>query len=254
MSSECVIGFLPWWPPRVRMSLEVQLATSSIGYVRVQLGGGEIGMAEHFLNAAKVGAAFEEVRRKGVAQQVRVDSRRLQARAGGETAQDQERAGPGERSSLGVEEELGAVAAVEVRAAAGEIAAQRLGGPAADRDDPLLVALAQAADEPVVERDRALVERDGLGDAEAGAVEELDQGAVAEVARLRASGCLDQAFGLAGRQRPGQLGRRRGRSSSAAGLSVARAEQLLVAEEGANRRGAASDRAGARPAARSSAR
>ena len=66
------------------MRSEVQLATPSIGYVRVQLGGGQVGVAEHLLHGAEVGAAFEEVRGERVAQQVRVDACRVEARRGGE--------------------------------------------------------------------------------------------------------------------------------------------------------------------------
>jgi hypothetical protein len=35
---------------RVWMRLEIQLPTTLIGYVRVELSGREIGMSEHFLN------------------------------------------------------------------------------------------------------------------------------------------------------------------------------------------------------------
>ena len=44
--------------------MEIQLATPPVGYVGVQLGRGEIRMAEHFLNRPEVGAAFEEMRRE----------------------------------------------------------------------------------------------------------------------------------------------------------------------------------------------
>ena len=47
---------------RVRMRLEVQLAAAAIGYVGVELGRGEIGVPEHLLDGAEVGAAFEQVR------------------------------------------------------------------------------------------------------------------------------------------------------------------------------------------------
>ena len=63
-------------------------------------------MPEHLLNAAEVGAALEQVRRERVPQQVRVDAFRLEARAPGETPQDQERACARERPALSVEEEL----------------------------------------------------------------------------------------------------------------------------------------------------
>ena len=106
-------------PPRVRVRLEVQLAAAAIGYVRVELGRREVGVAEHLLDAAQVGAALEQVGRERVAQQVRVDALGLEPGLRGEAPQDQERAGAGQAAALGVEEQLGPVAAVEVRAAAG---------------------------------------------------------------------------------------------------------------------------------------
>src|SRR5262249_41963696 len=42
-------------------------------HVRVDLGGRQIGVAEHQLNRAQVGAALEEVRRKGMADDVRTE-------------------------------------------------------------------------------------------------------------------------------------------------------------------------------------
>ena len=82
-----------------------------------------------------------------------MDALRIEARLRGQPAQDEERAGAGQRAALGVQEELRPVPAVEVRPAAGEVAAQRLDRLAPERDDPLLVALADAADEPVLEVD-----------------------------------------------------------------------------------------------------
>ena len=69
----------------------IQLPTPPVGYVRVQLGGSNIGMAEHFLNRSEVGASLEEVGGERVAEQVRMDAARLEARGLGEAAQDQER-------------------------------------------------------------------------------------------------------------------------------------------------------------------
>ena len=100
-------------------------------------------------------------------------------------------------SALCVQEELGAVTSVEKRTATAQIAAKRVGCAAPQRDDPLLAALADRAHEPLVEVDAAALQSDGLADAEARAVEQLDEGAVAKVARLRARGCLDQPLGLA---------------------------------------------------------
>src|SRR5512146_418142 len=106
------------------MRSEIQLATASIGYVGVELGGGEICVAEHLLDGAQVGAALEQVGREGVAEQVRVDAARLQPGLLGEPAQDQEGACPGQRAALRVQEELGPVPRVEVGPSAREVAAE----------------------------------------------------------------------------------------------------------------------------------
>ena len=119
-----------------------------------------------------------------------------------------------------VQEELRAVAAVEVRPAAREVAAQRLGGVAADRDDALLAALADHADEPVVEVDAGPVEPDRLRDPEAGAVEQLDERLVAERARLRAARRPRSAAPpRRARASSAAASVRRGSATAAAGLS-----------------------------------
>src|SRR3954467_13461456 len=83
-------------PPRVRGRLEVQLATSPIGYVRVQLGGREVGMTQHLLDASQVGTSFEEVRGEGMAEQVGVDPLWVEAGRRGKPAEDEEGAGTGQ--------------------------------------------------------------------------------------------------------------------------------------------------------------
>ena len=88
------------------------------------------------------------------------------------------------------------MAAVEVGPSAREVAAESLCRLPADRHDPLLVPLADAADEAVVERDAAFVQRHRFGDAQAGAVEQLDERAVAEIAWLRPHRSFDQPLGL----------------------------------------------------------
>ena len=57
------------------------------------------------------------------------------------------------------------MAPVEERPASAEVAAERLGGAAPERNDPLLVALTDRAHEPLVEVDAAALEADGLADA-----------------------------------------------------------------------------------------
>ncbi len=64
----------------VRVRLEVRLPAAPIGDVRVALGRREIGVPEHLLHAAQVGAALEQVRRERVAQEVRVHALRLEPR------------------------------------------------------------------------------------------------------------------------------------------------------------------------------
>ena len=130
-------------------------------------------------------------------QQMRVDAPGLEAGLVGEAPEDEERSGSRQGPALCVQEELGPVAAVEERTATAEIAAKRIGGAAPQRDDPLLAALADRAHEPLVQVDSSAFEADGLAHPEARAVEQLDEGAVAKVTRLRARGGLDQALGLA---------------------------------------------------------
>src|SRR5215212_393726 len=112
------------------------------------------------------------MRGERVAQEMRVDAFWLEPGLTRQLAQDQERARARERATLGVEEELGAVAAVEMWSAVRQITTQCLGGLSADRDDPLFAALADRADEAVVEVDAAALEADGLADPEACSVEQ----------------------------------------------------------------------------------
>jgi len=157
-------------------------------------------MSEHLLDGAEVGAALEQVRRKRMAQEVRMHAARLEAGAVRQLAKDQEGTGAGESPTAGIQEELGPVAAIEVGPAEGEVAAHGFGGGAAQRNEPLLAALAQHAHDAVLERDAVLLEADGLGDSEAGAVEELDEGPVAQRARRRSDGRVDETLGLSRRK------------------------------------------------------
>jgi hypothetical protein len=121
-------------------------------------------MSKHFLNRAQVGAALEQVRRERMPEEMRVHSLRLEPGLLRELAEDQERARARQRTALCVEEELRSMAPVEVRPPAREVAPQRLDGFRADRDDALLLALPDAADEALVEVDAGAVEADRLAD------------------------------------------------------------------------------------------
>ena len=170
----------------------------------IELGRTEVGVAEHLLHAAEVGAAFEEMGGERMTQEMGMDAARLQAGFVRQAPEDEKDACARERPALRVQEELGAVATVEVRTPAGEIAPQGLGRFTTERDDPLFISLAQAAHDPVVEIDTPTIEADRFSDAKPRPVEKLDERAVAKCARGRSLRGVDQPFDLTRRERPGQ--------------------------------------------------
>ena len=201
------------------MRAEIQLAPPPIGYVRVELGRGEVGVAEHLLNAAEVGAALEQMGGEGMPEQVRVDPQRLEARFLGEATENQERAGARQRAAAGVQEELGPRAAVEVGAAHCDVPAERFDRRPAERHDPLLRALAECTHDPVVEVDRApvqavasLTRRPAPYISSTSARSRIARGVVPEAASISRSAS-------AGESVRGRVLARRGSWSAAAGLS-----------------------------------
>ena len=84
-------------------------------------------------------------------------------------------------------------------------------GLLAERHDALLAALAAHVDELAVEVDVAEVERDGLGAAEPGGVEELEEGAVAQRERRVAFDELEDRLDLGRLRRVGEPPRAAGR-------------------------------------------
>ena len=123
---------------------------------------------------------------------------RIEPRLRGQTPEDEEGASPGQRAALRVEEKLRAVPAIQERPSPGEVPAHGLDAFAPERDDPLLVPLAEAPNDAVVQVDAASVQSHGLADPEPGSVEELDEGPVAERPWSRPVRRLDQALDLAG--------------------------------------------------------
>src|SRR4249919_2763267 len=102
--SKRALGPLRWLAAAaVRMRSEVGVAATTVGDVRVPLRRREVGVPEHLLDAAEVGAALEQVCGERVAEQVRVDARRIQTCLLGEASEDQERPGARERSAARVE-------------------------------------------------------------------------------------------------------------------------------------------------------
>src|SRR5205085_3728633 len=103
-------------------------------------------------------------------------------------------------------------------------------------------ALAETADESSFQVDGGALQADRLADAQAGAVEELDERPVTLGAGGGARRGLDQALGLSGRERPRQ-GAPPPRQLELGGRVVAAyAEQHLVPVEGTERRDTARDR------------
>ena len=67
-------------PAGVRVRLEVDLAPAAVRDVRVALGRPQVGVPEHLLDGAEVGAALEQVGGERVAEEVRVDALRARGR------------------------------------------------------------------------------------------------------------------------------------------------------------------------------
>jgi len=185
----------------VRVRLEVDLAATAIRDVRIALGRPEVGVAEHLLNGAEIRSAFEEVRRERMAEEMRMHASRLETGSVCKLPQDQERPCTSQRAASRVQEELRPVPAVEVRAAEGEVAANGFCRRAPERDEALLISLAEHADDSILDGDATLLESDRLGHAQAGSVEKLHERTIAERSRARADGRVDEALGLGRRER-----------------------------------------------------
>lgn len=140
-------------------------------------------MAKHLLDAPEVGAALEQMRCEGVAQEVRMHATRLEASLLRQPAKDQKGPRASESPALCVQEELGAVATIEKRPAAREVTTKCVDRLAPEGHDPLLVALARGADKASFEVDAATLEPDCLAHTQARAVQELDEGSVAQGSR-----------------------------------------------------------------------
>src|SRR6266550_2279070 len=138
------------------------------------------------------------MRGEGMTEQVRMNSFRLEPGLGCQLAEDQESAGARQAAALRIQEELGSVPHVQERASPSQVTPQCLRGLPADRDDPFLRALADAADDAGVEVDARLLQTDGLADPQARAVQELDESSVAQRARSRSVHRLDEPLRFGG--------------------------------------------------------
>lgn len=185
-------------PPGVGMGGEVRLLTTLVRDVRVALCGGQVGMPEHLLDAPKIRASFEEMGRERVTEQVRVDATGLEPSLLSEPTENEECARAGQRSTAGIEKEVGPMAAIEMRPAEREVSAHRFDRRAAEWHDSLLAPFPENAHELSIEIDGGARKADCLGHPQTGAVEKLDERAVAHCARGGPVRSVDQAFGLGG--------------------------------------------------------
>jgi hypothetical protein len=162
---------------------EVRVLDAVGRQVGVELGGGEVGVAQHLLQRAQVAAPAEQVGGERVAQRVGLICASSPA-AGGVTLDDLVEALAGQWAAAAIQKQprLGLVFEQHgaPAAAVGAECGQRL---APDRHDPLLRALAAGAQQPLVEVDVGELEADRLGGAQAARVHQLEQGAVAQSER-----------------------------------------------------------------------
>src|SRR4051812_20833735 len=118
----------------------------------VDLRRGDIRVAEHRLDAAQVGAAVEEMRREGMAQDVRRDARRVDPRRERQLLQELPAALPGEPpAGAARREEPGRGPAVDEEGIAHRtVVEESLPRRRAERHDAFLVALAADEEEALV--------------------------------------------------------------------------------------------------------
>ena len=133
-----------------------------------------------------------------------MDATRLESGAVGQLAEDEKRAGTRECATARVEEELRAIPPVEMRAAERQIAANGLSGRSTERHEALLAALAEHADDALLDRHAPFLESGCLRHAEPRAVEQLHERPIAKRAWRRADRGIDESLGLGGRERTWQ--------------------------------------------------
>ena len=148
--------------------------------VGVDFGREDALVAEHFLDDAEVGAVFDHVGGKGMAEGVGRDFL-VDAGEDGLALDHVENRSAREMAAVFVEEN--SVVGVVVRGwAGGPVGGEGGEGFVADRHEALLVALADHPHEGVVFEDVAPAEPDGFRYAEPAAVEDFEQGTVAKSA------------------------------------------------------------------------
>lgn len=175
------------------------LAEVGVGDVGIDLGGGDVGVAEHGLDGAKVGAVHEEIGGEAVAEGV-----------GGDVFRDASFAGvflddalDGARSEAakitgGVEFAL-VFAVVEKEGGEGvgagvEVILDAFGGGFGDENGAVFLAFATDDKFATFEVDTITVKFSELGDAKAAGEEKLDDGAVAEAGFVAGIDGVEEIF------------------------------------------------------------
>src|SRR5690349_856052 len=186
------------------MELLVDRAQILSIHVGVDLRGGEIGVAQHLLQRAKVGTALEQVSGEAVPERVRRDAL-PDARTGGSALDDAPGTDAGERPATGVEQHATAArAAVELRPKLVQIDRDRADDGASDRNQPLLATFTEHANQVLGEEQVGGSEPAELRHAKTRSVAKLEQGAIAPGQRLVDVGHGEQPFDLLHRERIGQ--------------------------------------------------
>ena len=147
--------------------------------VGIDLGGGDVGVAEKLLDDAQIGAVAQHVTGKGVAQDVGVD---VFLDAGGTGNVFDDLPDPAARHGVAIagEEQLRGIGSLDQqRAKALDIAAEMGGGVAAKGNDPGLFALARYPQDLVFQDNLIDAERTEFADAEPAGVEKLKDQVVA---------------------------------------------------------------------------
>lgn len=175
------------------------LAEVGVGDVGIDLGGGDVGVAEHGLDGAKVGTIHEEIGGEAVAEGVRRDVLRDAGLAGVflDDALDGARSEAAEITG-GVELAL-VFAVVEEEGGEGigagvEIILDAFGGGLGDKDGAVFLAFAADDEFATFEIDTITVKFSEFGDTEAAREEEFDDGAVAETGFVAGVDGVEEIF------------------------------------------------------------
>src|SRR5687768_14067908 len=187
-----------------RMILPVDAPQVLAIHMGVDLRGGDVGVTEHLLNGAQVGAPFEQMGGEGVPERMWRDVL-LDPGLVHVLAQDLPGAHATQRLAAGVQQQHPLpLPLLQPRPQLAHVDGRGADRGPADGHEALLASLAEDAEESLVEKQISHAERDPLGDAESRAVGQLEHRAVAEGERLVERRRRDEARHLVRREDVGQ--------------------------------------------------